>query len=74
MPRSTMPRARNTRRASPRVVEVLRLVAGRRTNRAIADQLSLSERTVNNHVAHILSKTSTENRAATAFALRHGLA
>jgi DNA-binding CsgD family transcriptional regulator len=60
---------------SAREVEVLRLVVAGRTNREIADLLSLSERTVNNHVAHILAKTNTENRAAAAaFALRQGLA
>jgi DNA-binding NarL/FixJ family response regulator len=45
----------------------------RQTIREIAELLSLSERTVNDHVAHILTKTNTENRAA-AFALRQGLA
>jgi len=37
--------------------------------------LYLSERTVQVHVRHILTKTDTANRvAATAFALRHDLA
>ena len=54
---------------------MLRLIAARRTDRAIADPLSLSPRTVSNYVAHILAKTRSENRtAAAAFALRHGLA
>ena len=60
---------------SAREVEVLRLVAAGRTDREIAAALSLSERTVNNHLTHILTKTASDNRtAAAAFALRHGLA
>ena len=58
-----------------REVEVLRLVAAGKTNREIGAALSLSERTVNIHVTHILTKTDSSNRAAAAaFALRHGLA
>jgi DNA-binding CsgD family transcriptional regulator len=60
---------------SAREVEVLRLVAQGRTNREIADALSISERTVANHLTAIFTKTGVENRAgAAAFALRQGLA
>lgn len=60
---------------SAREVEVLRLIAAGQTNKQIADALFLSEKTVINHVTHILDKTNTENRAAAAvFAVRHGLA
>ena len=60
---------------SPREVEVLRLMAAGRTNGEIAAALFLSERTVHAHVRHILTKTDAENRAAaTAFAVRNGLA
>jgi len=60
---------------SAREVEVLRLVAQGKTNRQIADDLVISERTVINHLSHIFIKTGAENRAsATAYALRHGLA
>jgi DNA-binding CsgD family transcriptional regulator/tetratricopeptide (TPR) repeat protein len=60
---------------SAREVEVLRLVAGGLSNRDIAEALFLSKRTVQVHVAHILAKTDSDNRAAAAaFALRHGLA
>ncbi len=53
----------------------LRLLAEGRSNRAIADILSLSERTVENHVFHILTKLELESRAAAAaYAVRHGLA
>jgi len=59
---------------SPRELEVLRLIAAGKTNREIAGVLVLSERTVNNHVTHFLTKTNTSTRAAaSAYALRHGL-
>ncbi len=60
---------------SAREVEVLCLIVAGHTNQRIANALSLSLKTVTNHVTHILTKTDTANRAAaTAFALRHGLA
>ena len=59
---------------SAREAAVLRLVAAGKSNREIAEQLALSEKTVANHLTSILNKTGTENRtAATAFAVRHGL-
>jgi DNA-binding NarL/FixJ family response regulator len=66
---------RNPAGLTAREIEVLRLVVAGRTNREIADLLSVSTNTVMNHVTHILTKTNAENRAAAAaFALRHGLA
>jgi DNA-binding CsgD family transcriptional regulator len=60
---------------SAREVEVLRLVAAGKSNRAIAQALIISEKTVANHLANIFAKTGAGNRAAaTAFAIRHGLA
>jgi DNA-binding CsgD family transcriptional regulator len=57
-----------------REVEVLRLIAGGRSNRQIAHELFLSERTVARHVSNILGKLGLANRAgATAFAFEHGL-
>ncbi|MBM7505954.1 LuxR C-terminal-related transcriptional regulator [Agromyces aurantiacus] len=57
-----------------REVEVLRLIAAGRSNRQIADELFLSERTVARHVSNILGKLGLANRAAaTAFAFEHGL-
>jgi DNA-binding NarL/FixJ family response regulator len=51
-------------------VEVLRLIAQGKTNREIARELVLSERTVQRHIADIYVKISARNRAdATAFAL-----
>jgi non-specific serine/threonine protein kinase len=51
---------------SPREQEVLRLLAEGRSNRAIAGHLSLSERTVENHVFHILTKLGVPSRTAAA--------
>jgi DNA-binding NarL/FixJ family response regulator len=57
-----------------RELEVLRLIAGGRSNRQIANELFLSERTVARHVSNILGKLGLANRsAATAFAFEHGL-
>lgn len=59
---------------SSRELEVLRLVASGRTNKAIAAELSLSERTVERHVSNIFTKISVPSRAAaTAFAYENDL-
>jgi DNA-binding CsgD family transcriptional regulator len=59
---------------SPREVEILRLVAAGHTNRAIADDLSISERTVDRHVSNIFTKLDVSTRAAaTAYAYEHNL-
>ena len=56
---------------SPRELEVLRLVAAGDTNKAIAAELVLSERTVDRHVSNILAKLRVPSRAAaTAWAYR----
>jgi DNA-binding CsgD family transcriptional regulator len=57
-----------------REVDVLRLLAAGQSNRRIARELGLSEKTVAHHVSSIRTKTACENRAAAAFAVRHGLA
>jgi DNA-binding CsgD family transcriptional regulator len=71
-----------TRRATPRAaggltareVEVLCLVAAGKTNRAIATDLVLSEKTVARHVANIFAKLGVSSRAAaTAYAYEHSL-
>jgi DNA-binding CsgD family transcriptional regulator len=60
---------------SPREIEVLRLVAAGATNRAIAEELVLSERTIDRHVSNILAKLRVPSRsAATAWAYEHRLA
>lgn len=59
---------------SPRETEVHRLVAQGRTNREVARELVISERTAVNHVSHIFDKLGVANRAeATAWAVREGL-
>lgn len=58
-----------------REAEVLRHVATGKTNREIARALSLSEKTVARHLSNIFAKLDVPSRAAaTAFALREGLA
>ncbi len=57
-----------------REVEVMRLVAAGKTNRAIADDLVLSEKTVARHLSNIFAKLGISTRAAaTAYAYEHGL-
>lgn len=59
---------------TPREIEVLRLLADGRTDREIADALSISERTAGNHVQHAMQKIGVESRTADAvFAVRHHL-
>jgi DNA-binding NarL/FixJ family response regulator len=61
-------------RLSPRELQVLRLIAAGRTNRAVAAELFLSERTVARHVGNILAKLGVPSRsAATAYAYEHDL-
>ena len=55
-----------------REVEVLRLVASGKTNRAVANVLGLSEKTVARHISNILTKIGAPSRAAaTAYAYEH---
>jgi DNA-binding CsgD family transcriptional regulator len=59
---------------SVRELEVLLLVASGKTNRAIADALFLSEKTVDRHVSNIFVKLDVPSRAAaTAWAYQHRL-
>jgi DNA-binding NarL/FixJ family response regulator len=59
---------------SVREAQVLRLVATGRTNRAIADELRISEKTVARHVSNIFVKLNLSTRAAaTAYAFQHDL-
>jgi pimeloyl-ACP methyl ester carboxylesterase/DNA-binding CsgD family transcriptional regulator len=59
---------------SGRELEVLRLVASGKTDRQVADELSLSARTVGNHLKHIFDKTGSTNRtAAVMWAAKRGL-
>lgn len=64
----------DTRGLSPRELEVLLLVAGGETNKKIAEQLGISQRTVDRHVSNILGKIDAPSRAAAAaFAYKSGL-
>lgn len=69
-PAPSRPRHGLTRRE----LEVLRLVAAGQTNKAIAAELVVSERTVDRHVSNILTKLRVSSRAAaTAYAYEHAL-
>jgi DNA-binding NarL/FixJ family response regulator len=57
-----------------REVEVLALVATGKSNRAIADELVISDKTVARHISNIFTKLDLTSRsAATAYAYEHGL-
>jgi DNA-binding CsgD family transcriptional regulator len=57
-----------------RETEVLRLVATGKTNRAIAEALGISEKTVARHVSNMFMKLGLSSRAAaTAYAYQHDL-
>jgi DNA-binding NarL/FixJ family response regulator len=59
---------------SARELQVLRLVASGKTNRVIARELFLSDKTIDRHVSNIFTKTKVASRAAaTAYAYQHGL-
>lgn len=60
---------------SGREMQVLRLVAQGKSNREIAEQLSISEMTVRSHVSNILAKLHLATRIQAAlYALREGIA
>jgi DNA-binding CsgD family transcriptional regulator len=57
-----------------RELEVLRLVASGKTNKAIANELRLSEKTIDRHVSNIFGKIDVPSRAAaTAWAYEHAV-
>jgi ATP/maltotriose-dependent transcriptional regulator MalT len=65
-------RAADRHPLTAREVEVLRLVSTGTTNKAIAGELFVSERTVDRHVSNILAKLGVSSRsAATAWAYEH---
>jgi DNA-binding NarL/FixJ family response regulator len=49
---------------SERELEIIGLVATGLTNQEIAAQLTISKRTVDNHVSNIFTKTGAKNRVA----------
>ena len=57
-----------------RELQVLRLLAAGKTNRAIAEDLVLAEKTVDRHVSNTFGKLGVSSRAAaTAYAYQHRL-
>ena len=49
---------------SAREIEIIQLVAEGLTNQEIADRLTISKRTVDNHVSNVFTKTGSKNRVA----------
>ena len=49
---------------SAREIEIIELVADGLTNQEIADKLTISKRTVDNHVSNVFTKTGSKNRVA----------
>jgi DNA-binding CsgD family transcriptional regulator len=79
-PQSTPPSARHSTREkaahklSTRELEVLLLIASGKTNKVIARQLFVSEKTIDRHVSNIFAKLDVPSRAAaTAWAYENGL-
>jgi DNA-binding NarL/FixJ family response regulator len=58
---------------SERELEIIELVAQGLTNQEIAGTLTISKRTVDNHVSNIFTKTGAKNRVALLnWAMDHG--
>ena len=73
--RSPAPGADEAALLSVREREVLAAVATGRTNRQIAADLHISDKTVARHLSNIFTKVGVSSRAgATAYAYDHGLA
>ena len=68
------PASRENHGLTQRELEVLGLVCAGKTNKEVAADLVLSERTVERHLSNIFAKLRVPSRsAATAFAYEHGL-
>jgi DNA-binding NarL/FixJ family response regulator len=68
-------RPRATDLLTPRELDVLRLIARGRSNKRIALELGVSEKTVKTHVGHLLAKLDLADRTQAAlYAVREGLA
>ena len=58
---------------SSREMEIIDLVADGLTNQEIAVKLTISKRTVDNHVSNMVTKTGSKNRVALLYwAMDHG--
>jgi DNA-binding NarL/FixJ family response regulator len=62
----TAHRPRRSEVLTGREEQIVALLAAGLSNRAIAQRLQLSERTVENHVSHVLTKTGHSSRAGVA--------
>jgi len=68
------PRAAEQERLTRREREVLELIVGGRSNKRIALELGISEKTVKTHVGHVLAKLDVTDRTQAALlAVRDGL-
>jgi NarL family two-component system response regulator LiaR len=68
------PRRSDGERLTRREREVLELIAGGRSNKRIAFELGISEKTVKTHVGHVLAKLGVTDRTQAALlAVRDGL-
>ena len=58
---------------SAREMEIIELVASGLTNQEIAERLTISKRTVDNHVSNMFTKTGSKNRVGLLnWAMDHG--
>ncbi len=64
MDRQLQDHPRPERDLSERELEIIALVAEGLTNQEIAGNLTISKRTVDNHVSNIFTKTGAKNRVA----------
>ncbi len=72
--RANPPQGPQPEALSAREIEVLRLVARGHTNKAVATQLGISDRTVQGHLANVFSKLHAQSRTdAVMIGLRLGL-
>jgi predicted ATPase/DNA-binding CsgD family transcriptional regulator len=72
---ATQPDLRFAALFTTREAEVVRLIGRGRSNREIADELVISQRTAEAHVTHVLGKLGVRSRAQAAiWAVEHGLA
>jgi DNA-binding NarL/FixJ family response regulator len=72
--RRAVRRRANVAGLTSRELDVLRLAARGLANREIAQILTITPKTVGNHIEHIYTKIGETNRAGAAlFAMRHGL-
>jgi DNA-binding NarL/FixJ family response regulator len=59
---------------TPRELEILKMIAGGMANKQVAYRLSISEKTVRNHISHIYEKLEIYDRSqAVLYAVRKGL-